>query len=163
MAARGRFWIGGPAARAGWRLLQFLHRIGRFFFHGVRVNWKQKHLSDWFIFEITFLLWRWRHKIQNTHAINFQTRASLDWSEIFAAVKWRRRKKAQGKKIPILFNPCFSHDQNFNEVDDDTCDNCSSFLISFGESADVFEKNFKGKKFKNFIILVNSEVFFWLK
>ena len=104
----GVFWIGGPAARAGWRLLQFLHRIGRFFFHGVRVNWKQKHLSDWFVFEITFLLWRWRHKIQNTHAINFQTRASLDWSEIFAAVvKWRRRKKAQGKKNSNSFQSLF--------------------------------------------------------
>ena len=72
----------------------------------------------------------------------------------------KKKKKPKGKKIPILFNPCFSHDQNFNEVDDDTCDNCSSFLISFGESADVFEKDFKGKKFKNFIILVNSEIFF---
>jgi len=56
----------------------------------------------------------------------------------------KKKKSPREKKIPILFNPCFSHDQNFNEVDDDTCDNCSSFLISFGESADVFEKNFKG-------------------
>ena len=80
--------------------------IGRFFFHVARVNWKQKHLSDWFVFEITFLLWRWRHKIQNTHAINFQTRASLLWSEIFAAVKWRR-KKAQGKENSNSFQSLF--------------------------------------------------------
>ena len=96
MAARGRFWIGGPAARAGWRLLQFLHRIGRFFFHGVRVNWKQKHLSDWFVFEITFLLWRWRHKIQNTHAINFQTRASL--VRDFCCSKVKKKKKSPREK-----------------------------------------------------------------
>ena len=71
------------------------------FFHGVRVNWKQKHLSDWFVFEITFLLWRWRHKIQNTHAINFQTRASLVRDFCCSEVK-KKKKSPREKKFQFF-------------------------------------------------------------
>ena len=76
--------------------------IGRFFFHGVRVNWKQKQLSDWFVFEITFLLWRWRHKIQNTHAINFQTRASLVVRDFCCSEVKKKKKSPREKKFQFF-------------------------------------------------------------